>query len=217
MTYFEGLGADRDAPPEREPVALGAIDAPERRRRERPEDLARLVRPRTALEAVELRSESQALGGLLRIRGAREERARERQRDSAAKQPRFAVTLDRRVDEERALVVHAIGAVRAEDGPLDAHGRVRVDVTLHVVRDPTRKLAASRHFAGIHRDGSHMSPATQSSPNAACMAAAAGEGERNDREDQKLGIRTEARRAPLGRVLCDRDLARNLLVVSCPL
>ncbi len=152
---LERLGPRRQSLPKGQARFSGAVDARESGLRVRAERLARLVRPGTALEPVDLGREREPLGGLQGVGGAGEQRPPEQERDPAPEEPRLAVSLDGRVDERRALVVDPFRAVRPEDGPLDAHGRVRVDVALHVVRDVAGKRAALRDLARVHGNGGH--------------------------------------------------------------
>ena len=63
--------------------------------------------------------------------------------------------VDERVHERDALVVHPLDAIGADDCPLHADARVRVDVALHVVGDVCGEGAAGRDLLRVHGDESH--------------------------------------------------------------
>ncbi len=73
----------------------------------------RRFRVRSALAAVELRPVGEALGGVLRVLRAREERAPQEIRDAAAEQICLGVAIDDEIHERSALIVDAVDAVRA--------------------------------------------------------------------------------------------------------
>ena len=65
------------------------------------------------------------------------------------------VAIDRDVHERHALVVHALGPVRPQDGALHAYARVPIDVALHIVGDGRRELAAAMDLLLVEGDPGH--------------------------------------------------------------
>ena len=120
---------------------------------------APLAVPGPPASAVEVVPEGEPLGGVLRRAGTADRAARApgRTRCPLPEEPRLPVALDGRCsDEGDALVVDALGPVRAEHRPLDADSRVPIDVTLHVIGDLGRDLAAARVTLWASRgDGGH--------------------------------------------------------------
>ena len=140
---LERRSAAADARLERLALVARAVDARERGRGVRRERGARRARRRGRPRRGRARA---------RRRGARRPPARSlapassarprKNADAAAEEARLVVAIDGEVHERRALVVDAVDAVRAQDRALDADGRVRVDVALHVVGDVRRERAA---------------------------------------------------------------------------
>ncbi len=105
--------------------------------------------------AVDLRTEGEALGGVLRARRSGDERTPEEVAEPAPEQACLVVAVHRHVDERCPLVVRPLHAERAQDRPLDADARVAVDVALDVLGDVGGELAAVSDLALVHRDSGH--------------------------------------------------------------
>jgi hypothetical protein len=136
-------------------LSLRGVDAGEGGLRVRLERRANGGQVRSTFATVDLGPEREPLGGVLHVVRASEQRAPEKIAYPTAEEAFALVALHRDVDERGAAVVEAIDAVRAQDRALGSDARVAIDVTLDVVGDGARELAAAGDFLRVHGDVCH--------------------------------------------------------------